>query len=146
MRNRRYLRTRPTIADMAKAFGAIDAMLDKLAQGWIHEIQGQPVFRNPSDETWYDVPAAMSGWIALWERISARRSLGMDLDPLHKLAARLHHGMTVTPEHVRQCEQLVVQCKRNYRRMDVFEIGSLVKTQLIANQVELAGLTEQPPC
>lgn len=146
MPKRHHIRTRPTIADMAKAFGAIDAMLDKLAQGWIHEIQGHPVFRNPSDGTWYDIPAALSGWIALWERINTRYTLGLQLDPLRKLEARLDHGMPTTPEHVEQCAQIVIQCKRHYRRMDVYQIGSLVKTQLIANQVELAGLTVQPPC
>ena len=48
MNRRRRLRTLPTIADMAKAFGCVDAMLDKLSQGWIHEIQGQPVFKFQS--------------------------------------------------------------------------------------------------
>jgi hypothetical protein len=139
---RKRLRALPTFADMAKAFGAIDAMLDKLSQGWIHEIQGHPVFRNPADGTWYDIPAALSGWIALWERINAHQNVGLDLDPLHKLAARLHHGTPITPAHVAQCADIVKQCKRHYRRMDVFDIGSLVKTQLIANQVELARLTE----
>lgn len=72
---------RPTIADMMKAFGCIDAMLAKLADGWIHEIQGAPVFLNPKDGVWYEIPAAMEGWIALWERIDARYTLCLDLDP-----------------------------------------------------------------
>lgn len=137
---RRRLRTLPTIADMAKAFGSVDAMLDKLVQGWIHEIQGQPVFRNPSDDTWYDIPAALAGWIALWERIGEKRALNIDLKPLAKLAAKLNHGVPIQPAEVSACLSIVTECKRAYRRMDVYEIGSMVKTQLIANEVELQGL------
>src|SRR5574337_1201267 len=43
---RRHLRSLPTFADQARAFGAVDAMLARLAEGWIHSIQGQPVFYN----------------------------------------------------------------------------------------------------
>jgi hypothetical protein len=142
--NRRRLKTLPTIADMAKAFGSVDAMLDKLEQGWIHEIQGQPVFRNPPDGVWYDIPAALAGWVALWERIDARYNLGIDLDPPRKLIARLGYGTPITPALVAQVAAVVTECKRAYRRMDVYEIGSLVKTQLIANEVEMAGLTGAP--
>lgn len=138
---RRHLRTLPTIADMAKAFGAIDAMLDKLSQGWIHEIQGQPVFRNPGNDTWYDIPEALAGWIGLWERIIAKHHLAIDMKPLAKLAARLNHGVPIQPAEVSACLSIVIQCKRAYRRMDIYEIGSLVKTQMIANHVEAAGLT-----
>lgn len=137
---RSRLRTIPTIADMAKAFGCVDAMLAKLAQGWIHEIQGQPVFRNPSDDTWYDIPAALAGWIALWERIVEKRQLNIELKPLAKLAAKLNHGVPIQPAEVSACLSIVTECKRAYRRMDVYEIGSMVKTQLIANEVELQGL------
>jgi len=139
--NRRRIRALPTIADMAKAFGAVDAMLDKLGQGWIHEIQGNPVFRNAPDGKWYDIPEALAGWISLWERIVAKHDLDIDLRPLAKLAAKLKHGMTLQPEEVAACVEIVTQCKRAYRRMDVYEIGSLVKTQLIANEVEMQGMT-----
>lgn len=139
---RRRIRSLPTIADMAKAFGCVDAMLDKLSQGWIHEIQGQPVFRTPSDDTWYDIPAALAGWIALWERIVEKRSLDIDLKPLAKLGAKLNHGVPIQPAEVATCIKVVMLCKQAYRRMDVYEIGSLVKTQLIANQLENNGLTE----
>lgn len=141
-RRRQRLRNLPTIADMAKAFGCIDAMLDRLSQGWIHEIQGAAVFRNPQDGVWYDIPAALEGWIALWERIDVRYRLGLDLDPARKIVARLRYSTPIPPELVQRCQALVNQCKRAYRSMDLYEIGSMVKTQLIANQVELAGLSE----
>ncbi|MFN4063707.1 MAG: hypothetical protein ACK4JA_05875 [Parazoarcus communis] len=142
MNRRQRLRSIPTIADMAKAFGCIDAMLYRLADGWIHEIQGNAVFRNPQDGVWYDIPAAMEGWIALWERIDARYRLDLDLDPARKIVGRLRYGSPIPPELVKQCQTLIYQCKRAFRRLDVYEIGSLVKTQLIANEVELAGLSK----
>lgn len=141
--NRRPNRpTRPTIADMMKAFGCIDAMLAKLADGWIHEIQGAPVFLNPKDGVWYEIPAAMEGWIALWERIDARYTLCLDLDPARKIVARLRYSTPIPPDLVAQCQAVVDQCKRAYRKMDVYEIGSIVKTQLIANKAEELGMTE----
>lgn len=132
---------RPNFADMMKAFGCIDAMLARLADGWIHEIQGAAVFRNPQDGVWYEIPAAMEGWIALWERLNARYQLGIDLGPARKVVARLRYGTPIPPDLVAQCQTVVSQCKRAYRRMDVYEIGSVVKTQLIANAAEAAGLT-----
>lgn len=133
---------RPTFTDMYKAFGCIDAMLGRLADGWIHEIQGATVFKNPQDGVWYDIPEALAGWIALWERIDAKYGLGLDLAPAHKLANRLRYSTPITPELVQQCAAIVVQCKRAYRGMDVYEIGAIVKTQLVANLAEQAGLTE----
>lgn len=132
---------RPTFADMMKAFGCIDAMLARLSDGWIHEIQGAAVFLNPRDGVWYEIPAAMEGWIALWERLDARYQLGIDLGPARKVVARLRYGAPIPPDLVAQCQTVVSQCKRAYRRMDVYEIGSVVKTQLIANAAEAAGLT-----
>src|SRR5574337_708501 len=124
-------------ADQARAFGAVDAMLARLAEGWIHSIQGQPVFFNRPDATWYDIPAALEGWIALWERISVHYRLSLDLAPLARLAAKLHHGTPVSPEEVAACAALITACKRAYRKMDVRAIGSLVRTQMIANQIEM---------
>lgn len=139
--NRQRIRSRPTIADQAKAFGCVDAMLDKLSQGWIHEMQGQPVFRNPANETWYDIPAALAGWVGLWQRIIARHELSIDMKPLAKLGAKLNHGVPIQPAEVTACIEVVKQCKRQYRSMDVQEIGSLVRTQMIANFEDGAGLT-----
>lgn len=133
---------RPTIVDMMKAFGAVDSMLAKLAEGWIHDVQGRPAFREPANGKWYEIPAAMDGWVALWERLDARYALGLDLEPIRKIIARLRYSTPIPPELVEQAEKVVIQCKRAYRRMDVYEIGSIVKTQLIANAAEAAGLVK----
>lgn len=95
MRRRRPLR--PNIADMMKAFGCIDAMLARLADGWIHEIQGAAVFKNPQDGVWYEIPAAMEGWVALWERLDTRYDLLLDLGPARKIIARLRYGTPIPP-------------------------------------------------
>jgi hypothetical protein len=87
----------PNIADMMKAFGCIDAMLARLAEGWIHELQGAAVFKNPQDGVWYEIPAAMEGWIALWERLDARYDMLLDLDPARKIVARLRYGTPIPP-------------------------------------------------
>ena len=141
MTPRRRRPARPTFVDMLKAFGAVDAMLARLADGWIHELQGAAGFLNPQDGVWYEIPAALEGWIALWERLDARFALQLDLEPMRKIVARLRYDAPIPPELVTQAQAVVDQTKRAYRRMDIYEIGSVVKMQLIANEAERHGLT-----
>lgn len=136
---------RPTFVDMLKAFGPVDAMLARLADGWIHELQGAAVFLNPQDGVWYEIPEALAGWIALWERLDARYGLQLELEPMRKIVARLRYGTPIPPELVAQAQTLVDTCKRAYRRMDLYAVGAIVKTQLIANHAEQLGLTETAP-
>jgi hypothetical protein len=136
---------RPTFVAMLKAFGPVDAMLARLADGWIHELQGAAVFLNPQDGVWYEIPEALEGWIALWERLDARYGLQLELEPMRKIVARLRYGTPIPPELVAQAQTLVDTCKRAYRRMDLYAVGAIVKTQLIANHAEQLGLTETAP-
>jgi len=134
MRRRRIMR--PTFVDMLKAFGPVDAMLARLADGWIHELQGAAVFLNPQDGVWYEIPEALEGWIALWERLDTRYALQLELTPMRQVVARLRYGAPIPPELVAQAQTLVDTCKRAYRRMDLYAVGAIVKTQLIANHAE----------
>jgi hypothetical protein len=138
---RARLRKLPTFADMARAFGAIDAMLVRLGEGWTHAIQGEPVFRNGADETWYSMPPALDGWVALWARIDTRYRLGLDLDPVRQIARRLAVGTAIDPALVARGVSTVTACKRHYRKMDVYAIGAIVKTEMIAQRAEELGLT-----
>lgn len=141
----RKRRSPPSIVDMMKAFGSVDAILARLADGWIYEIQGAAVFKNPPDGVWYEIPAALDGWIALWERLDARYALMLDLSPLRKIAARLRYSAPIQPDLVAQAQAVVDACKRAYRRMDMHDVGSIVKTQMIANKADELGLTETQP-
>lgn len=140
--NRARLRSLPTFADQAKAFGPIDAILSRLGEGWIHAERGHPVFLNRPDGKWYDIPAALAGWVALWERLSDRYRLGLDMAPFSRLGHKLHIGTTITADEVATCMEIVMACKRAYRRMSVHDIHSVVRTQLIANQFDVMGLAE----
>lgn len=102
MKPRRACFARPTFVDMMKAFGPVDAMLARLAEGWMQ----------------------------------------LDLDPVRKIVARLRYSTPIPPELVAQAQAVADQCKRAYRRMDLHEVGSVVKTQLIVNEAEQQGLTE----
>ncbi|TXH45801.1 MAG: hypothetical protein E6Q92_02885, partial [Burkholderiaceae bacterium] len=98
---------RPTFVDMLKAFGPVDAMLARLADGWIHELQGAAVFLNPQDGVWYEIPEALEGWIALWERLDTRYALQLELTPMRQVVARLRYGAPIPPELVAQAQTLV---------------------------------------
>jgi hypothetical protein len=139
--NRARLRNIPTFADQAKAFGAIDAILARLAEGWIHAERGEPVFLNRPDGRWYNIPKALEGWVEFWARLDKHYRLGLDLEPISRLGHKLHIGTPITAAEVAACVEIVKACKRAYRRMDVHDVHKVVRTQLIANQVELAGLS-----
>lgn len=137
---RARLRSAPTIADKARAFGSVDAMLDKLGQGWIHAKRGNPVFRNPGDGKWYDIPAALAGWVDVWQRLARHYQLELDLNAIARLGHRLGAGMPITPDDVARCVAVVTACKRAYRHMDVATVRSIANTATIAIKVEEMGL------
>lgn len=60
---------------------------------------------------------------------------------MRQVVARLRYGAPIPPELVAQAQTLVDTCKRAYRRMDLYAVGAIVKTQLIANHAEQLGLT-----
>jgi hypothetical protein len=136
-------RNRANLADMARGFGAIDAMMQRLAEGWTHEIDGRAAFRDPVSGQWYEIAPALDGWIALWERLDRHYTLLLDLDPMRTISARLAAGEDIPPELVDAAVALVTACKRAYRRMDMYEVKTIVRTQLIANAADAAGLTQE---
>lgn len=138
--NRARIRSLPTFADQMKAFANIDAILARLEEGWIHAERGEPVFFDRPSGKWCDIPSNLAGWIEFWERLSKHYGLGIDMLPLAKLANKLRVGVLITPEEVQTCIEIVKACKRAYRKMDVSDVHSIVRTQLIANRVDEMGI------
>lgn len=124
---------RPTLIDIFKAFNPVDAMLARLADGWIHEENGVAVFYDDEHSDWFEICPALRGWIALWARLDAHYHLGINLEPMRILVAQLADGSDVFPELVSECQAVVDRCRRAYRGMDMHVVGSMVKTQQIAN-------------
>lgn len=134
---------RANFADMARGFGAIDAMLQRLGEGWTHDIDGHAVFFDAPSGRWHEISAALNGWIALWERLIVRYALAIDLQPVRDISAHLRAGAEVAPKLVAEAVETITACKRAYRRMNMHDVRTIVRTQLIANAAEAAGLTSE---
>lgn len=131
---------RANFADMARGFGAIDAILQRLGEGWTHEIAGHAAFLDTASGSWHEVSAALNGWIALWERLILRYALEIDLQPVRDISAKLRAGTEIAPALVADAVDVITACKRAYRRMNMHEVKTIVRTQLIANAAADAGL------
>ena len=85
--NRRHLRNRPTLADMARAFGPVDAPLAQLAKGYVAADgeTGAPVTRN-IDGRWIDLAPGLEGLAIAWRRVLAHYRVEIDVEPLDRLA------------------------------------------------------------
>lgn len=139
---------RPTLPQQLEAFRLPDQIFAHLATGEIESIKGVPCFidHTESSGTWYAIAPAMEGWLSLWRRLCRRYVLAIDLYPIEIIARRLDTGAPITPEEIDAARRVIDQCRKAYRGMDVYVVGSLVKTEQIAQQFERLGsaTTQQP--
>lgn len=130
--NRRHLRNRPTLADMARAFGPIDRPLAQLAKGYVAADgeTGAPVTRN-IDGRWIDLAPGLEGLAIAWRRVLAHYRVEIDVAPLDRMAGALSRGELIPQELVAECQAVVVALKRAFRKMDVHKVKSLCNTASI---------------
>lgn len=122
--------TRPHLAEVAGAFALIDAAMRQIASGEVFADQkGTPIFQAEGE--WHETAPALLGWVDLWQRLSDKNALGLDLAPLFQLANRLSYGVPLTPEGVEAAQKCVDACRKAYRSMDVFAVKEEVRTQEI---------------
>lgn len=133
---------RPTLPQILEAFRLPDQIFNQLATGEIESIKGVPCFRDltSAEHVWYAIAPAMEGWISLWQRLVRRYALAIDLRPVEIICRRLDTGSPVTPEEIEAARHVIDECRTSYRRMDVYVVGSLVKTEQIAQQFERIGV------
>lgn len=133
---------RPTLPQILEAFRLPDQIFNQLATGEIESIKGVPCFRDltSTEHVWYAIAPAMEGWTSLWQRLIRRYGLAIDLRPVEIVSRRLDTGAPVTPEEIGSARRVIDECRKAYRRMDVYVVGSLVKTEQIAQQFERLGV------
>lgn len=132
MNLRAKLRTRPTLADMARAFGPLDRPLAQLAQGFVaaDAETGAAVTQNIGGR-WIELAPALEGLAIAWRRVLAHYRLEIDVAPLDRLAGALARGEEIQQALVAECQALVVALKRAFRQMDVHQVKSLCNTTSI---------------
>ena len=137
MKRRETIRSRPTIADMARAFGPVDTPLAQLAKGYVaaNGETGAPVTQN-IDGRWIELAPALEGLAIAWRRVLAHYRVEIDVAPLDRLAGALARGELIPQALVAECQATVTALKRAYRRMDGPTVKSLCNTASIAIYME----------
>lgn len=132
MKRRETIRSRPTIADMARAFGPVDGPLAQLAKGYVaaNGETGAPVTQN-IDGRWIDLAPALEGLAIAWRRVLAHYRVELDVAPLDRLAGALARGEEIPQALVAECQATVVALKRAFRKMDAHQVKSLCNTTSI---------------
>ena len=132
MTRRAQLRARPTIADMARAFGPLDRPLAQLAQGFVAADgeTGAPVTQNIGGR-WIELAPALEGLSIAWRRVLAHYRIEIDVTPLDRLAAALARSEEIPQALVAECQFVVVALNRAFRQMDAHKVKSLSNTASI---------------
>ena len=129
MKRRETIRSRPTIADMARAFGPVDRPLAQLAKGYVaaNGETGAPVTQN-IDGRWIELAPALEGLAIAWRRVLAHYRVEIDVAPLDRLAGALARGEEIPQALVAECQATVVALKRAFRKMGAHEVKSICNT------------------
>ena len=124
MKRRETLRSRPTIADMARAFAPVDTPLAQLAKGYV-ATDGETggAVTQTIGGGWIELAPALEGLAIAWRRVLAHYRVEIDVGPLDRLAGAL--------ALVAECQATVTALKRAYRRMDGPTVKSLCNTTSI---------------
>ena len=134
MTRRQSIRSRPTIADMARAFAPVDTPLAQLAKGYVSADgeTGEAVTQNIGGR-WIALAPALEGLAMAWRRLLAHYRVEIDVEPLDRLSGALARGEVIPQALVAECQAVVVALKRAYRRMD----GPTVKRLCDMTSIEI---------
>lgn len=131
---------RPMLHEVELVYGPIDAFLDQLSHGEIDCTDtGVAIFRDREGHFYEAVPA-LEGFAEVWQVLSDRHGLSIDLTPLSQLAKRLKYSMPCDPDFVAQVARCVDLTRQAYMRMDVYDTKSVVRTQQIRIEMEELGI------
>ncbi|QBR40989.1 hypothetical protein EHF36_10370 [Kerstersia gyiorum] len=115
----------PMIVKSSKIISPLVAILDQLELHDTVDVEGDtPVFRDASDECWYEMSPALQGVIEFFEEVGHRHGIAMDLSALDTLRQNLVDGETILLSQIHQVRNL------------------LPKLQVIANRLSQAEALE----
>lgn len=128
---------RPTLPQIVSVFAPVDRIIIELERdGTINvNAQGVPVFLDGGE--WHEVCPALNGWIELWDRMIAKYSIHLDLEPLRKLHKKLLYASPLLENDVSSAKATISQCRKLYRGMDCDAVASVARTQQVS--IALSG-------
>jgi hypothetical protein len=136
--------SRPTLNEVRSSFAEIDHVFELLRSGEI-EIHGDiPAFRRETTDEWFQLAPAMHGWCDLWSRLATHYHLPINTAPLRHLVDEIHNDRFVSKAEVEAAWGVINIARAAYSQMDVYEVKSFVRTIMIADRLEAAGLKGEP--
>lgn len=135
--------SKPRLHEIDFVFSPVERAFSQLASGEIDSVQGRPCFVD-QEGVMYELAPALRGFASALHRISAAHSLDIDFAPVLKLCNRLDASMPITPELVAQCSAIITRFRVAYQKMDMYKVGSLVNTELIALEMESLNKGAKP--
>lgn len=134
---------RPLLHEVNMVFAPIDAFLRQLATGVVACAEtGEPVFSDMEGDLYQATPA-VRGFVSAFERILNYYGLDIDTGPIVKLCNKLDAGMPITEGAVQHCQAIIDRCRAAYREMDMYQVKSLVNTELIDLEFKRLKVTHE---
>ena len=127
------------VADMFRAFEAIDGLMAELATGELTVEGCLPVMRD-WDGGWCSVAPAIQGWCDCFERIAAALGLPLDLSFLRRLSARLTNGVLLCTTDLDRAGAVIDRCRALYLACPTRTRQSAVLAEQIAIALDEHGL------
>lgn len=134
---------RPLPHEVNMVFAPIDTFLRKLATGFIEcADNGAPIFDDVEGHA-YEATPAVRGFVSAFNRILDHYSIEIDNTPIVRLCNKLDAGMPITEGAVQHCQAIIDRCRAAYRNMDVYQVKSLVNTELIDLEFKRLTVTHE---
>jgi hypothetical protein len=140
-RRRIFGLTRPTLDEVRVCFAEIDHIFELLRAGEIDLHGDVPAFRAGETGEWFQLAPALHCWSDLWDKLATHYHIPINTTSVRRLVDQLHAGEMVTETEVRQAWATINIARDAYRQMDVYEVKSFVRTIMIKDRLDAAGLT-----
>lgn len=120
-------------------FDPLNGILDQLEQEHTVTIAGehdQPVFMDLGTGQWHDTPAALLGFIDLFEIFELRFGQALPLEPLRVLHRKLSHGDLIDNHDTRAVRDAVAVLHGACLGITVAQADELVRDYRIKEEIE----------
>lgn len=138
----RHQLRRPLPHEVDLVFADIDRFFRLLSDGLVDVDQRGVLVQQSLEGERYETIPAVLGFTSVWRRISNNFNLNIDVSPIEKLCKRLEACMPITPGEVEHSMAIILAMRRAYSKLDLYEVKSVVNTELIALELSQPGASK----
>jgi len=125
----------PPMLDEFTVFDMAQTILDKIANGAIETVQGNPVFRDNAGILCYVCPA-LDGWIKTWQRINDELGTNINMQAFGRIHNKLSADMPITDIEIEAALDALQAMRTVFRCSDRSRIASIATTAQIKMLIE----------